>query len=154
MTSILSKGVTKNTPSSNGLQTNTDHHSPGVMLSSKKVVPRSRVTKLRIIIDKNTSSTMIKIIPLPRGYIQRLVVENIHNKSSDTLYTIGTDKDTFTPLCEPHTLSELKDLCVNRYIPAVCSLVCKVTTKNDEKNTDIGSIILTVTLSYATIVSK
>lgn len=154
MTSVLSKGVKKNTSNSNGLQTNTDHHSPGVILSSKKVVPRSKVTKRRIIIDKNTSSTMIKIIPLYRGYIRRLVIENIHSIHGDTLYTIGTTRDTFTPLCEPHTLHELKNISVNIYIPVDCDLVCNVTTKNDEKNTDTGSIIITATLSYDTIVSK
>jgi hypothetical protein len=153
MTSILSKGVKKNTPNLNILQTNTAHHSPGVRLSSKKVIPHSAITKQRIIIGKNTPK-MIKISSLYRGYIKSLIIENIHSIPGDTLYTIGTNIDTFTPLCEPRTLYELKNNLVNIYIPVDCDLVCNIKTKNDEKNTDTGSIILTIAVTYNIIVSK
>ena len=151
MTSFISKAVTQNIHDSDvySLQTNTSHHSPGVILSSEKIVDRSLIIKRRTLINK-TLPKCISLSCLSRGFIVELLVKNIYTVSSNTLYTVGLaitkDGQDFTQLCEARTLSEINEVCMGKHIPSNCYLVCKITTENDEENTDVGSIIITLTL--------
>jgi hypothetical protein len=157
--SVLSKGVVKKVriPIGTGIKL----RSPGVTLSSEKVIKREKSFKYRTTICRKTEK-IIYIATLNKGYVLRLeMIGSLKSNSfvsGNTLYTVGMSStingDDFVQFFEPKTLRDLNDVCINKTIPSTKILVCKVVTEDGNENSDIGSIMTTLTLRLTKTVSN